>query len=89
MNNCRTFLLGSRKLYAGFAISSQTRYTVRHMTEHHSHRTPGFLRSALRTLRDPSIIDGAGPESRRRFARQQDGRAARNLLDIIMMQSQR
>ena len=60
------------------------------MTEHYSHTPPGFIRGALRTLRDPSLIDGAGPESRRRFERHRNGRAARNLLDIIIaMQSQR
>lgn len=42
------------------------------------------LRCALRALRDPSIVDGAGPESRRRFRRRQDDRAARYLLDVII-----
>jgi hypothetical protein len=60
------------------------------MNHHHSNSTPGVIRGALRTLRDPSLIDGAGPDSRRRFARRRDGRAARHLLDIIIaMQSQR
>lgn len=52
--------------------------------------TAGPLRCAMRALRDPSIVDGAGPGSRRRFRRRQDDRAARYLLDVLItMQTQR
>lgn len=53
----------------------------------HPRNKPSAIRCAMRSLLDPSLVDGAGPDSRSRFAQRRNGRAAKHLLDVIITMS--